>query len=122
MNPQEEIRYIIENTDGECWHEFPQQGVVASVEGGHNIFCEKGCTVFVPTGTKYDHPSPHDLNELDRLAEKNGVYSGNWKMDEDGGYHVLIHNDDTRRPEILYGATLADALRACLVKAIEGRG
>jgi hypothetical protein len=110
MNAQEEMQKIVEAAD-ECWHNH-------DVPSGNKRFnCEKcGLGEYDP---KYkNNPSPTDLNELFRLAEKlqlvavavTDPITGSWAQARqlDG---LMLHKFNADTP--------SDAFRTALVKAIE---
>ena len=103
MNAQEEMQAIVEAT-GECWHEALHRKCI----------CGNSNFLLCPF-----NPSPTDLNELFRLAEKLGVdYAVNTLG---GNVDVLIFNKNN---EVIGDADadinqLADVLRKSLVESLE---
>lgn len=119
--PQEQIKFIVENTDGLCWHEVEE--FAGETMGHYYHQCIK-CGIHNRRGNKYpNNLSPHSLDDLFRLAAKN-----------DKVLSALVHMDKKISGRIVYKAatyanshgeeftTPADALRSALVQAIEGRG
>lgn len=111
MTPEQEMQAIVESA-GECWHESA---------GCAPLYKCKKCGRQM--GYHTCNPSPTDLNELFRLAEKLGVYAGNWKIDDYGCCHILVETNDLKRKEIVTNDTPADALRNALYQAVtKGEG
>ena len=71
MTPQEEIQFIVENTDGECWHEWISARSTGNAlyDLNHNV-CKCGLVAVIGVPNIEHNPSPHDLNELARLMNK----------------------------------------------------
>ena len=109
--PQEQMKFIVEQTDGECWHSFkPFNGV-----GGFCIYCD------VTERDARKNPSSKDLNELFRLAEKNGFdYILIHKNVSIGGYRCLIRKCHQDMAKLSDGSTKEDALRLALFTALGG--
>lgn len=122
MNAQEQIKFIVENTDGECWHECKMQECHFSDSKYPEMtsVCHKCQRHIYET----NNPSPHDLNELFQFAEKLGGLT-----DMDFIFFETTTGDNIR-VNLIYdvstvfkgkGCTPAGALRSALVKAIEGK-
>jgi hypothetical protein len=132
MNANEQIKYIVDNTDGELWHEIVDKGT-GLVFGPGFVPPMCSCGKVNSSMSRYhDNPSPHDLNALMRLAEKLGhdeIFFASGRGEEYPerclleGMSKSIATDFTPR-RIQYegkASTKSDALRSALVKAIEGR-
>jgi hypothetical protein len=100
MTPQQKMQEVVEAA-GECWHE-PKGSAPMNK-------CQK-CKE--PMGYHNCLPSPTDLNELFRLAEKLGIYSGAWQVDQGGHYAITINLHK------FYFPTLAEALLNALYNAL----
>ena len=107
MNAQEEMQKIVEAA-GECWHKWTKPP---------SMQCTTCSLLATPTSFKAN-PSPTDLNELFRLADKLGY---DYHVGRNSGcIDVMIFD---KQDEVIADGNsdnLADALRKSLVNAIEG--
>ena len=118
MHAQEQIQFIVENTDGECWHHWHR----ANIYSFNDKCCKCGQ---IKAGTvPRNNPSPHSLDDLYRLADKLDIDVRVEKIRPD--YGVVKYEGLTRKRhkhvwlKQCVNNTRADALRDALVKAIEG--
>ena len=117
MDAEEQMQAIVEAA-GECWHKRVVDKVPSPVEGCFDYFprCDK-CEIGLPHHSK--HPSPHDLNELVRLADKLGF--DEVRIDLHGMADIIQWNLDF--PDLRYegrGETPVDALRNALYQSVTG--
>jgi hypothetical protein len=115
MTPDKQME-VIQEAAGECWHKKSVSGAKQQYRF-HCAYC----------GLDWEDcffPSPDDLNEVLRLAEKIiNIHNMEWDNQSMRNRTVrIVGNIDIFCVEVTgHGETLVAALRAALVKAIEGR-
>ena len=106
MDAQEEMQKIVEAA-GECWNDT------------HMRFCGASDTQIL---VSKPNPSPTDLNELVRLAEK--LYGRDCRIEFSMHYGDVQAIQLCKENKVVsqgQADTKADALRTALVKATEGK-
>ena len=118
MEEQEEMQKIVEAA-GECWHNADITFDPNNVGFATHWQCST-CKVYVDRSC--DHPSPTDLNELFRLAEK--LYGRDCRIEFSMHYGDVQAIQLCKENKVVsqgQADTKADALRTALVKATEGK-
>lgn len=124
MTPEQEMKASV-IAAGECWHEWERKYLLQDYATGM-FKCSK-CDYSSEWVKGSPHnPSPTDLNELFRLAEKLGFTKIETDKDaKNKTFQCNISKDDyvcTYHFLIGIGNTPADALRTALYQAVKGEG
>lgn len=123
MTPEQKTKAIVEEA-GECWHEWERKYLLQDYVTWMFKCSKCDCSSEWVKGSP-PNPSPTDLNELFRLAEKLGLRVHLKYRGDD--YHAKVwfkpEEEDTDRVFFWsVAATPADALRTALYQAMKGGG
>jgi hypothetical protein len=114
----DKLKAVVEAV-GECWHEFNN---AYNVNKDEHFICPECEAILELSG---NNPSPTDLNELFRLAEKLGYKNVDFFFHQN--YRCCIYPQGTAAGYSListhsaYGDTSAEALLNALYESIKGR-